>query len=226
MNSDNSLIFACENLSIVFDERALFEPLTVSVQAGKVTHIEGKNGIGKTSLLRLLGSEDIKFSGSILSKPSPAEIFYLPQLQSLQSHLPFTLEEVAVLIGNGLISKSFIARDMAKISKMFPQFFSEIQRNKVWNKASGGERMRALLAGAMACRSCRVLLLDEPLNHLDVHSILEVQHSLLQYLRNEGKDLSVFIVSHEPLEALSEGLGGRYQALTLANSEVKLRELK
>jgi ATPase subunit of ABC transporter with duplicated ATPase domains len=224
LSFESAPIFSCEKLSIVVDGRPLFLPLSTTVSKGQVVQICGKNGIGKSSLLRLIASEKVNHMGNVSAIPQRSETLVLPQLQSMKSHLPFTLDEVSKLLASADLSAFHTASESAMERLSFPTWFADELKCKTWNRASGGERMRALLAGVVINRSCQVLLLDEPLNHLDVIAILEVQQSLLQFFQNEGKDITVFIVSHESLDIISRGLGPRYRVINLENSEIESKE--
>lgn len=160
----------------------LFEPVSFRLDRGESLCLMGPNGVGKSLFLRAiaLGTSPKPFalSGHIFSSRSERqETFYLPQLQVPELHLPYRLGE--------------IARCDAGVA--FP-WFDERMAQRAWNLASGGERMRALLARALAS-AASLLLLDEPFNHLDAATV-EAVRATFQAETKGPRQRAFLLVSH------------------------------
>ncbi|MNT42241.1 putative ABC transporter ATP-binding protein [compost metagenome] len=69
--------------------------------------------------------------------------------------------------------------------------------SKLWNTASGGERQKVLLSALLA-KKPKILILDEPFNHVDRDSALQLEESLQNYLQ-ENPQSAMIMVSHRAL---------------------------
>lgn len=153
----------------------LQEGLNFSVLPGEILHIAGDNGTGKSLLTRaILGLYPVN-SGEI--KNSFATTRYLPQMQNRATHLPYSLADI---IGDskkelGLLDKNRM---------LLP-----------WNKASGGERQRALL-NRFFLQSGELMVLDEPFNHLDAESRERVRQLLAEEMKAHPT-YGTILISHE-----------------------------
>jgi ABC-type Mn2+/Zn2+ transport system ATPase subunit len=117
------------------------------------------------------------------------QIFYLPQLQTPEIHLPYTLGEIARL-------------ECGSNQPIQLPWFDETLEKICWNQASGGQKMKALLARAF-CSSATFLMLDEPFNHLDGAS----RSLLSDFIVDESNGIqkrSFLIVSHDTLDSARE----------------------
>lgn len=157
------------------DGRRLAENLSFEVPAGHLGLVRGPNGCGKSTLLRvLLGLHPI-VSGRVSVDGRTA---FLPQLENSELHLPFRLGDLAS--AGALLDPS--------------------QLSLGWNTASGGERKRALLTRALA-KNPKVLLLDEPMNHLDEKSRIAVL-DVLRHTLDAGA--AAVMVCHQGLRPEEE----------------------
>ncbi len=199
--SDNRPLLDASGLSWSTPEgRRLFHHLDFQLFAGQILLITGPNGSGKSTLLGQLleGLEHATTGGGILkSNVDTEEIAYIPQLQSLEFHLPLTLSEVIEIDLNQRIPEEEITRF---------RLLNADQLNRTWNTASGGERQRTLLT-CVLLNSPRLLILDEPFNHLDNESQNGMLEAVLTYLREDSEETrAVILVSHLGITEL-EGAG-------------------
>ena len=174
-------VLMCENLSKSFGARQLFHDLNLHVRAGERLALLGANGVGKTTLLKLLTGRERPDTGEVRFG-SGVEVGYYDQQQEGLSPDKTVLDEVwddfprmeQTPIRNALAGFLFTGDDvLAPVSTL-----------------SGGERGRVLLTKLML-RQDNFLILDEPTNHLDMDSREMLETALLGF---EG---TILTVSHD-----------------------------
>jgi len=173
-----------KDLNFGYDEQTLIDNLSLCIGYGDKICVIGKNGKGKTTLLKLIDEVIVPRLGSV-SVHQNAKIGFFEQTNvSTLSPDATVLEEISW--SNGENSQQRV-RDICG-SMMF-QGDDALKKISV---LSGGEKCRVLL-GKIIASSCNTLLLDEPSNHLDMDS----SNSLLGALQNfEG---TVVMVTHNEL---------------------------
>jgi len=193
------------------DGRDLGSGISLKLRQGQLLWIQGPNGAGKSSLLRVLISESRPKSGQVIVHPSRAEIGYLPQVQNRECHLPFTLGEVIALAPRAQSSVS----DWGLID--------ENRLGFAWNQASGGERQRTLLTRELISGP-KLLILDEPLNHLDDHSRTRMQATLSKLLQRPDAP-AILLVSHEAFNSDAVLPRGGFRILLDGHGQAHCSEL-
>lgn len=153
--------------------------LNATVSPGTILWIQGPNGSGKSSLLQTLLTNGHIFSGHI-SMPPYETVAYLPQLQNKRVPWPMTLNDVLLLSGLSSSSHPLLSSDML---------------DTAWNTSSGGERQRLLLTRLFK-QNPSLIMIDEPLNHLDTSSKHAVIQLLKTYVENQG---ALIIVEHDTI---------------------------
>lgn len=164
-----------EHLSVSLGGRAVLRDLGLRIAAGRWTSIVGPNGAGKSTLLRALAGMaqaegQVRLFGRALGAWSGREraraLAWLGQDQAVSPDL--SVYDVAML--GRLPHQSWLgaasAQDHAAVELALRQTQSWDWRGRSLGRLSGGERQRVLLARALAVQA-RVLLMDEPLAHLD-----------------------------------------------------------
>jgi len=165
--------------------RWLFRDLNFTLKPGQCTGIVGRNGVGKTTLLRLCLGERPPDTGAVTI--GKKVIFnYIDQTRLQLNDANTVIEEIAgggdtILFGNQLLSaRAYLLRFL------FPD---ERLREPV-ARLSGGERARLLLAKVLKTGG-NVLVLDEPTNDLDLSSLRMLEEALADFAG------SVLVVSHD-----------------------------
>lgn len=190
-------------------EHTVLHDISLSIKAGEILYILGRNGGGKTTLLSCLAglikpdTGRVLIDGKLLTTFGAAEraklIGLIPQL-----HVPsfaYSVEEM-VLMGRAphlgwLGSPSRL--DYQIVDEALEQVGLFELRKRAYTEISGGEQQLVLIARGLA-QKCQVLLMDEPTAHLDLsnqHRVLEI----IQQLSQRG--LSFIISSHAPNDALA-----------------------
>lgn len=185
-------------ISCVRGERELFSGLHLQVFAGQCLHIRGENGVGKTSLLRLLTGLASPDSGEVLWNGHPIK----KEASEYHSKLLFlghrdALKEDLSAIEN---LRMYTAIDGIALSE--EDAFSALWRfglkgreDLPVNCLSAGQKKRVLMA-RMVTRRAQVWILDEPFNALDSHAAQELQGLIAEHLEGNGL---VLLTSHQPL---------------------------
>jgi ATP-binding cassette subfamily F protein uup len=177
-------ILRLDDVSLAFGSRPLLEHAALQVEPGERVCVVGRNGEGKSSLLKLARRALLPDSGEVWVRPG-TRLAVLEQ--DIVNVADATVEEVvtAGFAGTeGLESWEIPSRVATVLSRL------QLDADARYEQLSGGWRRRALLARALVVEP-ELLLLDEPTNHLDIPTIewLEV---LLQGLRN-----ALLFVSHD-----------------------------
>jgi len=159
-------------------------PLNLKINRRDRVVIVGPNGIGKTTLFKLLLGDIKPNKGHITIGPS-VKFGLIDQEQSFPQPDQSAFSNLRILIGN----RSTDTKEQGKLRGMLHSMGVENLENKP-NELSPGERSKILVA-ALALRGCNVLLFDEPTNHLDLNSIEEIEKALIEY---KG---TFIIISHD-----------------------------
>ncbi len=179
------LILEAVDLSFSYDDRPIVSDLTTRIFRGDRVGILGPNGIGKTTLLRLLLGELTPTSGSVRSG-AQLEVLYFDQIKA-QLDLEKTVAD-NVGEGSDRVGPANNSRHLYAYLQDF--LFTPDRANTKVAALSGGERNRVLLA-KLFTRPANVLVLDEPTNDLDVES-LELLEEILT-----GFAGAILLVSHD-----------------------------
>ncbi len=155
------------DVSVFYGETMAAGPVSFEVKRGERIALCGKNGCGKSSVLRLLAGETLSHTG-IVELGSGLVISYIPQDTS---HLKGDLRQFARKEG---VEESLFKTILRKLD------FSREQFEKDMAGYSEGQKKKVLLSASL-CKSAHLYLWDEPLNYIDVLSRMQMERVLLQY---------------------------------------------
>lgn len=207
-NLKKHIVLKADNLSIGYQNKkqqtVIADNLNFSVEKGKFVALLGKNGIGKSTLLRTLSKVQNPLSGIIevnqknILKYSNQELAISLSLV-LTERLPQSQLTVFELIALGRqpytnwIDK-LSAKDLKKVLWAIEQTDINHLRNKRFYELSDGQLQRVLIARALA-QDTEIIILDEPTAHLDIHHTFKVFSLLKQLVEKTGK--TIIISTHE-----------------------------
>ncbi len=167
------------------NERWLFRRLRLSLKPGQCTGVVGRNGVGKTTLLRIcLGEREPDEGKASLGKK--AVFNYIDQTRMQLDDSRTVMEEVS----DGSESVLFGTQRLGTRAYLKRFLFADERINERVERLSGGERARLMLAKVLR-RGGNIIVLDEPTNDLDLPSLRMLEESLADF------DGSVLVVSHD-----------------------------
>jgi len=171
-----NLVIEFNGVSKGFEDKLLIDNFTMNIRPGSIVGIIGGNGVGKTTLFRMLTGQEKPDSGTIRIGDT-VKLAYVDQARDALDPDKTVWEEISdgknetILLGNREVqSRAYCARF---------NFTGGDQQKKVGN-LSGGERNRVHLAKVLKSGG-NLLLLDEPTNDLDVNTLRALEEALLSF---------------------------------------------
>ncbi|QGQ98903.1 Lsa family ABC-F type ribosomal protection protein [Paenibacillus psychroresistens] len=155
------------NISIFYGERMVCADISFTIEQGERISLSGKNGSGKSSIIKLICGEDISYTGTF-RKDSQLQISYVSQDTS---HLQGNLSDYAAENG---IDESLFKSILRKLD------FSRDQFEKDISAYSGGQKKKVLIAKSLS-ENVHLHIWDEPLNFIDIISRMQIEELLLEY---------------------------------------------
>ncbi len=196
------LVFSLRNVSFSYGLLEVLQDVSADVRSGEMVAIIGPNGAGKTTLLRLL-------AGYLKPQHGSIELFgrdihsyekrILAQLvatlpQGITNVFPYTVEEfIAMGRYPHLESRLTQRKDERTVQDVMDTMEIRHLRGRIVNTLSEGERQRVYLAQCIA-QEPKVLLLDEPVSHLDIRHQMQTLE-LLGALNSKG--LTILMILHD-----------------------------
>ena len=173
-----------KSVSLHYGGDYLLDGADLSIERGERVALLGRNGSGKTSLMRLIAGEEGASAGDVLRAPGAV-------MTRLDQEVPKGVEGTVFSVVRGGISPSRHEEDW-EIDVRLEDLLAEMElpAEAAFGSLSGGLKRRVLLARALAGQP-DLLLLDEPTNHLDLSSILWLEDFLLRH------PMSLLFVTHD-----------------------------
>ena len=167
LNYHTDLLASLSNVVVCYDGISVCEPVSFEIRQGERIVLDGKNGSGKSSLLKLVVGQSIDYTGTV-TLGSGLVISYVPQDTS---YLCGTLSEFAE--ENNLDESLF----KAILRKMD---FERVQFEKDIKDFSGGQKKKVLIAKSL-CEKAHLYVWDEPLNFIDVYSRMQIEQLITEF---------------------------------------------
>lgn len=209
-------LFSAHALSKSYHEKVLFTSISLGIMEGERIGIIGKNGVGKSSLLKIIAGLDEADEG-IVTRGKDVQIVYLPQLPQFESketclevamsgkpEIVELLEQHRILCskeGNDTLLADEIHDLSVRIdvlhgwtldnqAKTLLTKLGILHVHATIDSLSGGQKKRVALAKALLSEP-DLLILDEPTNHLDADSVQWLQDHLSDYSK------AILLVTHD-----------------------------
>ncbi len=195
-SSQTPLMLEARALTCVRGERQLFQDLNFTVSNGDCLHVRGENGVGKTSLLRLLTGLSKPDSGEVLwnalsitkeSSDYHRALLFLGHRDALKEDLT-ALENLQLYAA---LDDIHLPDDKALAALW--RFGLRGREHLPVNCLSAGQKRRVLMA-RMLTSQAKLWVLDEPFNALDTHAVQALQGLIAEHLEQGGL---VVLTSHQ-----------------------------
>lgn len=161
-----------EDVSIFYDDKAVCKDIAFTIEQGDRIALTGKNGSGKSSIIKLICGEEIcggkiNYTGTF-RKGSRVKISYVSQDTS---QVRGSLTGYAI---ENELDESLFKAILRKLD------FARVQFEKDISDFSGGQKKKVLIAKSL-CEKAHLHIWDEPLNFIDVISRMQIEELLLEY---------------------------------------------
>ncbi len=193
----------CENLSIGYEGKIVFDNINFTIKEGDYLCILGENGTGKSTLMKTLLGLQKPIGGKIIINKGELKnsMGYLPQQTAIQRDFPTSVYEVVLsgCLARQGFSPFYNKREKALAFESLEKMEILSLAKKSYRELSGGQQQRVLLARAL-CATKKMLLLDEPVAGLDPKATKEM-YDLVKRLNQEEK-ITIIMISHDLESAL------------------------
>ncbi|MDW7617207.1 Lsa family ABC-F type ribosomal protection protein [Peribacillus simplex] len=162
----NELVVLAD-VSVKYDDQIVNEPISFIIEQGDRIVLDGKNGSGKSSILKLILGHPIQHTGSV-NLGSGLIISYV---QQDTSHLKGSLSD---FIEEHEIDETLFKSILRKMD------FDRIQFEKEISHYSGGQKKKLLIAKSL-CEKAHLYIWDEPLNFIDIYSRMQIEELIQQF---------------------------------------------
>lgn len=190
------------NLTKRYGKNTVVDQVTTRIETGKITSLIGPNGAGKSTLLsmisRLLKRDDgdIYIDGEEIGAVSSRELAKRLSILKQDNRVSVRLT-VQDLVSFGRFPYSqgrLTAEDWDEIRKALQYLQLEPLADRFLDQLSGGQRQRAFVAMTL-CQNTDYILLDEPLNNLDMKHSVQIMQTLRRMVDELGK--TIVLVLHD-----------------------------
>lgn len=213
ISHNKKCLLTLENAQVRIGSRLLWDKVNLALCSGEFTALLGDNGVGKTTLFKVLLTM-LSLSQGKLEKSENLRIGYVPQLKMFDPKLPIRGRDLVALgldgheYGLGFLSKLWQRRSSHLLTPQRKHYLIDKAIDEVGgshfahvalNELSGGEQQRMRIAQALVAEPA-LLLLDEPLLSLDSTSQTIVCDILAH--RKKVHQTAILMISHEILPIL------------------------
>lgn len=162
----NELLLA-SNFQIKYNNKPIFSKVSFEVKNGDRVAIVGKNGVGKSSILKLIIGNEIEYSGEF-KIANDLKISYVSQsTEDLKGNLK-------TFAKNNKVDESIFKAMLVKMG------FSNVEFEKDIKELSEGQKKKVLIAKSIS-EQANVYIWDEPLNYIDILTRIQIEEAILKY---------------------------------------------
>lgn len=162
----NELIVLAD-VSVQYDNQIVNKPISFKLEQGDRIVLDGKNGSGKSSILKLIQGEPIQHTGSMYTGSG----LIISYVQQDTSHLKGLLSDFIEEHG---IDETLFKSILRKMD------FDRIQFEKDISYYSGGQKKKLLIAKSL-CEKAHIYIWDEPLNFIDIYSRMQIEELIQRF---------------------------------------------
>ncbi len=162
----NELI-ALADVSVQYDNQIVNKPISFKLEQGDRIVLDGKNGSGKSSILKLVKGDPIQHTGSMYVGSG----LVISYVQQDTSHLKGMLSDFIEEHG---IDETLFKSILRKMD------FDRIQFEKDISHYSGGQKKKLLIAKSL-CEKAHIYIWDEPLNFIDIYSRMQIEELIQKF---------------------------------------------
>jgi lincosamide and streptogramin A transport system ATP-binding/permease protein len=188
LNHHKDILVTAKDLAIYYDDKKITRDMDFSIGNGDRVILQGRNGCGKSSIIKKILGENIKTTGT-LEIASGLKISYVSQDTS---HLKGTLDD---FIYNNALDETLFKALLRKLD------FERVQFEKPMENYSGGQKKKVLIATSL-CEQAHLYIWDEPLNFIDIFSRMQIER-----LINEFQP-TMLLVEHDRI--FTENIGTKF----------------
>ena len=171
-------ILRCEDLVIGYDG-PIARKINLRLREGQVLLIKGDNGAGKSTLVKTLFGDLPPLGGTFQWGLDPRFLSLLPQTTNTRSLFSYTVGELL---------------DIYDVVEEYRAFFSDWFKKKKLGEMSRGEKQKVFILTRFN-RNTKVLILDEPFNHISRDGISAIKQ-LLEWILQRDPRLAIILVTH------------------------------
>ena len=225
-SESGKIVIEAENINFKINQQIIVRDFSSRIIRGDRIGLIGPNGIGKTTLLKILLKEIEPQTGSVQHGS------HLKVASFDQSRAQLDLEKTIVeMIGQGREQISINGKDKHVISYLADFLFAPDRARSPIKSLSGGERARVLLA-MLFSKPVNLLVMDEPTNDLDIETLELLEEQLLQFkgtllmVSHDRRFLDNVVtstLSFEGLGRINDNVGG-YSDWLQHGSKARLRQ--
>lgn len=164
-HSDELIVLT--DVSVKYDDKIVNKPISFKVEQGDRIILNGKNGSGKSSILKLILGNSIKHTGTI----NVSSGLIISYVQQDTSHLKGLLSD---FIEEYEIDETLFKSILRKMD------FDRIQFEKDISHYSGGQKKKLLIAKSL-CEKAHLYIWDEPLNFIDIYSRMQIEELIQSF---------------------------------------------
>lgn len=167
LESKKNPLIVADNLQIKYRDKTIFNPISFEVENGDRIALVGKNGIGKSSILKLIIGHSIHYNGE-LKIANDLKLSYVSQnTEDLKGKLKLFAEE-------NKVDESIFKAMLSKMGFSKTDFDTDIK------EMSEGQKKKVLIAKSIS-EQANIYIWDEPLNYIDILTRIQIEEAILKY---------------------------------------------